>query len=124
MPTGCFNPPVFVSVNAETDEKFNFHMSVESRVGKGWVIGNLRPTDSLNTLISWRFGAGPEIVVLAVLLLILAPVIFYAELSRDGTGVVVGLSLFFIALFIVIFWYNMHWARSKLFKVFEQIVKV
>jgi hypothetical protein len=123
MPTGCFNPPVFVTVKPETDGIFHFHMSVETRVGKGWVIGTLQSLDPIHTQLAGKFGAGNDIIIFAVLMLMLTPVIFYAELSKSGTGVIIVLSTFFIALFLVIFWYNLYWARSKLFKVLEQIVK-
>ncbi|MEO8611903.1 MAG: hypothetical protein ABI690_28655 [Chloroflexota bacterium] len=127
MPTGCFNPPIFVTVQPETDGIIPFHMSVETRVGKGWVIGTLRSVDGFNTQLSGEFGAGNDIILFAVLMLILAPIVIYAQLSTGGSsvssGVVIGLSIFLLVLFLAIFWYNLYWARSKLFKVFEQILK-
>jgi hypothetical protein len=119
MPTGCFNPTVFVSVSPET---LNFHMYVETPVGKGWVIGMMQSLDRSSTRLSGKFGAGPEIMIYAIVMLLVTPLIFYAMLESETIGVVGGLSLFFMALFIAIIWYNLHWARSKLFKVFEQIV--
>jgi len=98
-------------------------MSVETRVGKGWVIGTLRSLDPVHTQLAGKFGAGNDIIIFAVLMLILTPIILYIQLIRNGSGVIVAFSIFFIALFAVIFWYNLYWARSKLFKVFEQIVK-
>ena len=123
MPTGCFNPPVFVTVDPETGGIFHFHMSVETRVGKGWVIGTLRSLDPVHTQLAGKFGAGNDIIIFAVLMLILTPIITYAGLYKNDSGVVVGFSLFFIVLFTAIIWYNLYWARSKLFKLFEQVVK-
>jgi hypothetical protein len=123
MPTGCFNPPIFVSVYPESGENFTINMYVEARVGKAWVIGTLQPVNSVTTHVAGRFGAGPEIVVLGVLLFAFVPIVVYAY-ARPTPGEVVGFSVFLISLLLVIFWYNLHWARSKLFKVFEQIMMV
>jgi hypothetical protein len=120
MPTGCFNPTVFVTVSPET---LDFHMYVDPPMGRGWVIGTIQAIDDSNTRLSGACGVGLEFVFVLVVLLLVTPLVFYAQLSPDDNGAVVGLSLFFIVLFIAIFWYNLHWARSKLFKVFERIVQ-